>query len=306
MKRVLFWGFFLVMGSSLLAVLINAFSLYNPIFYMRASLSVLIFIVGLLISIGVGTVMWRQFRNQQNEQVLAHAHRELVTNRRRFLRRLDHELKNPLTAIRTGLANAADAPTAEARQEAIETVQSQALRLSRLTADLRKIADLETRPLECASINLTTLLNDIVDAAKDLPTADAYQIHLSIPLAPWPLPTIQGDPDLLFLAFYNLLDNAIKYTPAGGTIELRARENGRFVVIEVADTGPGIPDEEIDQVWNELYRGRGAAGIVGSGLGLSLVRAIVVRHNGQVSLHSRAGQGTLITLTLPVHAPTKP
>jgi two-component system OmpR family sensor kinase len=182
-------------------------------------------------------------------------------------------------------------------------VGAQVVRLSRLTADLRKLAELETRPLEWESIALSSLLSDVVEAAADLPETAAYQLTLSIPQAPWPLPAIQGDRDLLFLALYNLLDNALKFTPSGGAIEVRARESGRFVVVDVADTGPGIPADEIDQVWNELYRGRSAAGSAGSGLGLSLVRAIVERHHGQVTLHSRPGQGTLVTLSLPIQAP---
>ena len=292
----------LALAGFVLAILINVFSPYNPVFYMRASLSVLIFFVGLLISLVVGFVVWRQQQEQQYRQSLTAAQQKLAADRRRFLARLDHEMKNPLTAIRTGLANVVDALTAEARYEALETVQAQTLRLSRLTADLRKLADLETRLLENVPIDLASLLTDVVEAAEDLPGTAANQIHLSIPQAPWPLPVIQGDQDLLFLALYNLLDNALKYTPSRGTIELRARENGSFVIIEVADTGPGIPPDEIEQVWNELYRGRSAAGIAGSGLGLSLVRAIVERHHGQVSLHSRPGQGTLISLSLPIYA----
>jgi two-component system OmpR family sensor kinase len=81
---------------------------------------------------------------------------------------------------------------------------------------------------------------------------------------------------------------------------MRAFEDGSSIVVEVADTGPGIPAEEIDQVWEELYRGQGARSIPGSGLGLSLVRAIVTRHGGQVGLRSRTGQGTVVTLRLPV------
>ena len=301
MKRPSFlWIILPALAGLLLAVIINVFSPVNPVFYMRASLSVLIFFAGLLGSLAVGLIVGRRQQQQRYRQVMSAAQGGLAADPRRFLRRLDHELKNPLTAIRTGLANVADAPTAGTRQEALETVQAQVLRLSRLTADLRKIADLETRSLEYSTINLAALITDVVEAAQDLPETAAYQIHLSLPHAPWPLPDIEGDRDLLFLALYNVLDNALKYTPPGGTIELRARENGRYVDVEVADTGPGIPAEEIKQVWNELYRGRSARGIAGSGLGLSLVRAIVDRHHGHVNLQSRPGQGTLVSLSFPV------
>ena len=302
MKRPYLWVLLPAIVGLLLAFLIDQFSTENPVFYMRASLSVLIFLLGLIVSLVVALILWQNKQKQHAAQLLIEAKEELADNRRRFLRRLDHELKNPLTAIRTGLANASDAPTPEARQDALETVQAQALRLSHLTANLRKIADLETRLLDYSAIDVGELLTEVVDAAEDLPEKASYQINLSIPQAPWPLPDIQGDRDLLFLAFYNLLENSLKYTPVQGTVELRARENGRFVIIEIADTGPGIPTEEIGLVWNELYRGDNAAGIPGSGLGLSLVRAIVERHHGQVEMQSRAGQGTLVSLSLPIEA----
>jgi two-component system OmpR family sensor kinase len=110
---------------------------------------------------------------------------------------------------------------------------------------------------------------------------------------------VPGDRDLLFLLFHNLLDNALKFTQPGNTIELRAFEDGSKVVVEVADTGPGIPEKEVPLVWEELYRGENARGVPGSGIGLALVRAIAERHYGQVSLRSRVGQGTVFTLHLP-------
>jgi len=81
---------------------------------------------------------------------------------------------------------------------------------------------------------------------------------------------------------------------------MRAFEDGNQVVIEVADTGPGIPEEDVVHVWEELYRGEGARGIQGSGLGLALVRAIVSRHEGDIDLRSRPGEGTVFMLRLPV------
>jgi two-component system OmpR family sensor kinase len=83
-------------------------------------------------------------------------------------------------------------------------------------------------------------------------------------------------------------------------VEIRAFEDGNTLVIEVADTGPGIPDDELPYVWEELYRGQSARGVPGSGLGLALVRAVIERHSGRVNLRSRIGQGSVFTLRLPV------
>jgi two-component system OmpR family sensor kinase len=128
---------------------------------------------------------------------------------------------------------------------------------------------------------------------------DTRHLTLTLPQAPWPVPEVPGDWDLLFLAIYNLLDNALKFTRPGDTVEVRAFDDRAFVVVQVADTGPGIPKEELPRVWEELYRGQGARGVPGSGLGLALTRTILERHGGQVTLRSCLGQGTVVSVRLP-------
>jgi two-component system, OmpR family, sensor kinase len=272
-----------------------------PIIYFRADAGSLVFLTGITLSIlliiGVAA---QNIINHQNREIRAEVHAQAADERRRFLRRLDHELKNPLTAIRAGLANLAEAPSIETRQEAFHSVESQTLRLSRLAADLRKLAELETRMVERSPVDIGQLLQEAFDIANDHPQAGQRHLSLSIPQVPWPLPTIQGDPDLLFLAIHNLLDNAIKFTRVGDTVEVRAFEDGSTLAIEIADTGPGISEEDLSHVWEELYRGISARGIPGSGLGLALVRAVAERHNGHASLRSRPGKGTVFTLKLPL------
>jgi len=286
------------------AILRRTFS-EMPNVYLRAEVAALVWMIGLLLSALLAafftTYAWLRRRNAiRSAEDKAQSAKEAADERRRFLRRLDHELKNPLTAIRAGLANLADAPTQETRREALSSVETQALRISLLVADLRKLAELETRPLERAPVDVTALLEEIVTVAQDRTEAAERNITLTVPQAPWPLPPVPGDWDLLFLAIYNLLDNALKFTQAGDTIEVRAFEDGATVAVEVAETGPGIPEEDLAHVWEELYRGKSARGIPGSGLGLALVRAIVERHGGQASVRSRAGQGTVFTLRLPM------
>lgn len=224
---------------------------------------------------------------------------EAADVKRRFLRRLDHELKNPLTAIRAGLANLAETHLEEMQRQALSSVEAQTLRLSRLSSDLRKLAELEARPLERSAVNVNEMLQEAYALAQDQPNAAYRDLKLTVPQAPWPLPTIQGDRDLLFLAVHNLLDNAIKFTQPGGTIEMRGFEDGSSLVIEVADTGQGIPEDELVHVGEELYRARGARGIPGNGLGLALVHSIINLHGGKVSVRSREGKGTVVTLKLP-------
>ena len=140
---------------------------------------------------------------------------------------------------------------------------------------------------------------------QEEPEAAERSISLSLPQAPWPLPDVQGDEDLLLLALLNLLGNAVKFSEPGATVEVRAFEDADMVIIEVADTGPGIPEGEVPFVWQELYRGRGARGIPGSGLGLALVRAITERHGGQVTIRSRVRQGTVVAVKLPTGEVTR-
>jgi two-component system OmpR family sensor kinase len=144
------------------------------------------------------------------------------------------------------------------------------------------------------------LLQEVVVAARERPEAAERRLGLTLPRVPWPLGSVQGDRDLLFLAVYNLLDNALKFTRPGDTVEVRAFEDGSNVAIEVADTGPGIPDEDLPHIWEELYRGHPTRALPGSGLGLALVRSITARHNGTVAARSRPGHGTVFTLRIPV------
>ena len=219
-------------------------------------------------------------------------------DRLRFLMRLDHELKNPLTAMRAGLANieqagaAAGSWAAHGRSAALVSVSAQADRITRLVSDLRKLADLETQEIETAPVDLPGLLYEVAEAAAEIPGARERVLRLSVPQAPWPLPHVEGDRDLLFIAIQNLISNAVKFSVPGDTVEVRASEDDHWLLLEVADTGTGIPADEIGQVWQELARGRAARSLPGTGIGLALVRVVVTRHGGRVAIRSREGQGT--------------
>ncbi|MFB9376833.1 sensor histidine kinase [Kineococcus gynurae] len=222
-------------------------------------------------------------------------------DRQLLLGRLDHELKNPLTAMRVALANVAAAETPAAQKDrGLRSIEEQVLRLSRLTADLRKIADVETSPLTRRPVDVTALLEEAVEIVGEQPRAEGRRISVDVPRAPWPLPAVDGDADLLTLAVVNLVDNAVKYTPAGGRVEIRGRETPEGVLVEVADTGQGIPADDLPHVWDELFRSQSARSVTGSGLGLPLVRAVVERHGGRVSIESREGAGTVVRAVLPV------
>ena len=222
-------------------------------------------------------------------------------NRRNFMRRLDHEIKNPLTGLRAALVNLKEEKTDEERQRAVGNANRAVERLIRLLTDLRKLSELEERAIERYPVEVPELLEDVVTAARVNPAYSGREINLLIPKVPSPFPSITGDPDLLLLAVYNLVENALKFTSAGDSIEVRALEDGRAVVIEVADTGPGIPLEDLSKIFEELYRGSNARGTEGSGLGLALVNRIATLHGGGVGVRSSQTdpRGTVFTLRLP-------
>ncbi len=211
--------------------------------------------------------------------------------RRQFLQRLDHELKNPLTAIQVQLDNLQ--AVAADNHQAIREVRTQADRLTQLTRGLRRLADLETRPLEVERVAVDELLDEVIDLIQAPPD----RLQLDVQRAPWPLPPIQGDRELLLMVFRNLVDNALKYSAA--PVQVRARELSGALVVEVIDTGRGIPADDLPRVTAELYRGANTHDVAGSGLGLAIVQRIVERHGGRLELRSRLNQGTIATVQIP-------
>ena len=217
----------------------------------------------------------------------------LETERRRFIQRLDHELKNPLTAIQVQLDNlqASNGDTA-----GVAEVRSQVDRLSTLTRGIRRLADLETRPLQLERVEIGELLAEVVDL---LDTPD--RISLDVQKVPWPIPPVEADHELLLIVLRNLVDNALKYSSGApqAAVQIRARHTSGALVVEVIDTGRGVPAEDLPLILEELYRGKNVRDVPGSGLGLAMVNRIVERHHGKLEIRSRSGQGTIATVQLP-------
>jgi two-component system OmpR family sensor kinase len=260
------------------------------------------FSFGFIISIIVIVIYyWDRRRIAQTQTMYADYLQEAGDKRRNFLRRLDHEIKNPLTGLRAALVNLTEEKTEEERDRAVRNANRAAERLTRLLTDLRKLSDLEERAIERFPVNVPELLDDVVTAVRILPGREKREISVLIPKVPSPFPTITGDRDLLLLAVYNLTENALKFTSMEDSIEVRALEDGRSIVIEVADSGTGIPADDLSKIFEELYRGSNARGTEGSGLGLALVHRIVTLHRGGVGVRSSQSEprGTVFTVRLP-------
>lgn len=262
-------------------------------------LATLLVVLGLLASAGLwaGLALRRALRAREDagraegERIEREAHR-------RFIARLDHELKNPVTAIRAALE------TDPGQSPALRVAAGQADRLALLIGELRSLSALETSAIERGAVDLAAVVRDEVDAfAADLSARGRHrELRVQLPAAPWPLPLVAGDPDLLAVCVRNLLVNAAKYSDDGARIEVRGAEDSGFVAIEVADTGWGVAEDELPLVWDELWRSGRARRVEGSGLGLSLVRVVVERHGGDVAIRSREGAGTSVRMRIPVTA----
>ncbi len=253
---------------------------------------------------------WRRRRARRRAVAAAQAERaqavardrEVHAERMRLLLRLDHELKNPLQALRLTVASAPDDLT-----QALPVVAAQADRIGALLGDLRKLAELERRPLDLGPVDLAVLLTEVRDDVAARPGGAQRQWSVTLPTAPWPVPPLTADPDLVYLALCNLADNALKYSRPGDSIDLRVSEpHDGWVLVEVADTGLGIPTAEQQQVWEEFARASTSRPLPGTGMGLSLVRTVARRHGGTATLRSRDGWGTVVGLWLPVVPPTVP
>jgi two-component system OmpR family sensor kinase len=215
--------------------------------------------------------------------------------RRRFLRRLDHELKNPLAIMRLGIENL---QAGAVGSDSVERLGEQTRRLSRLVEDLRRLADLDAGGLERERVELRSVLEEAIELAHD--EMNPRQVQLSVQEIPWALSPVLGDRDLLAVAFRNLIDNAIKFTESGSRIEVRATEDEAYAQVEIADSGRGILPEDLPFIREELFRGRNAANVAGSGLGLPLVERIIALHGGTLDVRSRIGLGTVFTVRLPL------
>ena len=262
----------------------------------EALLSTLGFALGALILFVLLTFWWAEKRL---ETTLASEREILSSARLGFYRRLDHELKNPLTVIRLGIANLQPSPNLSAEERSsIQRIGQSVDRLQKLVQDLRWLYELEEHRLEIYPVDLVTVLEEAVELASQ--TYPGRNVSLNIQHVPWPVAPVSGDRDMLVLVFRNLLDNALKYSAAEDRVEVRASDDGNWATVEIADTGLGIPNNQLSRIFEELYRADNAQGVPGSGLGLALVWRILRLHGGRINVRSRENQGTIMRVLLRV------
>lgn len=280
------------------ASLVGLQILPDPMYYLYSAMSIAALLLGGLLSAIAGAfVLALELKDRACRRREQQLRLELGARHRRFISRLDHELKNPLMAIRAGLANIMGDTPAPDLQAVLQRIESQVLRIGQLVVDLRKLADVETRGLESAPVNIPDLLKEVIAQVREQPGLEERQIALEAPA--WPLSAVTGDRDMLSLAFFNLVHNAIKFSAPDDAIRVRVSEITHFVLVEVTDNGIGVPEDDLPHLGEDLYRGQNALGLPGTGLGLALVRIIVDRHGGHWSIHNRPEKGTAAAVWLP-------
>jgi len=210
-----------------------------------------------------------------------------------------HDLRSPLTRIR-GLAESAAiqaAPGSESAELAGSIVE-ECDRLGQMINTMLEIAEAEAgvRRLALASLVPAALVAQALELYEGV--AEERGIALASDLAP--TPTLAGDRRRLLRALANLIDNALKYTPAGGRVEVGLAHKGGLVEIAVRDSGPGIPVADLPHLFDRFYRGDRSRHLPGNGLGLSLARAVARAHGGEIRVESSPGSGSTFTLSLPI------
>lgn len=218
---------------------------------------------------------------------------------RKFASDAAHELKTPLTALVTDLElSLEEGISPQERDEYLQRAQGQARRLDRLMDGLLDLSRLEVGPQDNppVPVDLTGLLQEAGEnfAAQ----AEQHELEFDLELPDEPL-AVMGYPDQLRRAAANLVDNAVKFTPPGGRVRLRLDVVEDGVEIRVVDSGIGIPEEDLDQVFRRFHRGHNTAAYNGSGLGLAIVQAIVLAHGGQVWAENNPNGGASFTIRLP-------
>lgn len=214
-----------------------------------------------------------------------------------------HDLRTPLTRLRGRLENlSARADVHDDLRGELASAMADADHLLTTFRALLRIARIEagTHDREWANVDLRPLLEDAWELYQAVGEEKGIVVHLGNAAG-----QLRGDRDLLFQALSNLLDNAIKYSPAGAEVTLAVEETGDALDISVADRGPGVPAAERDKVLDRFYRSTTVMGVPGSGLGLSLVKAIAQHHGGQLILTDNA-PGLRATLRLPKAAGAGP
>jgi two-component system, OmpR family, sensor histidine kinase BaeS len=215
--------------------------------------------------------------------------------RRDLVASVAHELRTPVAVLQAGHEALLDGVT-EPTPEELGSLRDEVLRLARMVDDLQTMA-----AADAAALHLTRERRDLATIAETAADSlarrfEAADVTLDRRLAAAP---VLADERWMHQVVTNLLGNALKFTPAGGTVTIRTRQEGPDAVLDVADTGIGIPAAELPHIFDRFWRGQAAAQTSGSGIGLAIAAELTRAHGGTLTAASKQGEGTRLTLVLP-------
>lgn len=216
-----------------------------------------------------------------------------------FISLISHDLKTPIAKIQGIAGRLIQTSPSEEYSQDLRSIQNSSQDLHRYIQSILQVTRVESSDFKIKKD--ATDINQLIEKAQAQLHELAHDKHLEVILKLEPMFSIEVDSALIFEVIANLIENAIKYTPSGGSILVTSEEVDGFAIVQVSDTGNGIPKEEQDQVWEKFYRGKEHnLSTQGSGLGLYLVKYFVELHEGKVLLKSELGKGTTIGFKLPV------
>jgi signal transduction histidine kinase len=226
---------------------------------------------------------------------------QAFSRERQFIGDVAHELKTPIATLRSGIELTIS--KARTNREYKKSLAETLVDTSRLSTTINNILDLawlgaENTQFLDHQFDLSKTFVDLNEIAIKLAT----QKHLNIRVSLEPNTFVSGNEDKIARAILNLIDNAIKFTPAGGSVTLSLHQENDEAVIKIKDTGIGIGKNELPHVFERFYRGPKVAKTLGSGLGLAIAKGIVTAHRGRITLSSKVGKGTSVIIALPLHA----
>lgn len=223
---------------------------------------------------------------------------EAASAQRRFISSASHELRTPLTSILGYLDLVMEAETARERENALGIVQRNAKRLYGLIDSLMMVFRSEVEHFVLEEVDLYSVVADSVEALRPAAKERLIELHLDGSARP----TILGDRDRLTQVLDNLLSNAIKYSREGGRVAISVESSNSTVTVTVTDNGIGVPEDELEKMFERFFRASTArrARIAGTGLGLAISRTIIQKHGGAITISSVEGQGTTMSVTIPI------
>ena len=295
-NRALLWGSVLVALAALVAAAVLSRQLVGPLRKLTAASE----------AMAAGDLTQRvDVRTRDEIGELARAFNGMAQDleaaeaqRQQMAADIAHELRNPLSVIRGTLEAMLDG-VYPVDVEHLGPIYEETILLQRLVQDLRllSLADAGQLQLVQTDVDLSSLLDGISDSVQAVAEERGVRLRSIVPQEPL---VVVGDADRLRQVLGNLVSNALRYTPAGGNVTLRAWEQGGQVRVAVSDTGPGIAPKDLPHVFDRFYRADAARDRAsgGSGLGLSIARALVEAHGGQMQVESTLGEGTTFTIVL--------